>query len=147
MRNEKTLKAAAPALVGFHFLTVVLHSIAHEVLQVKATPAQLAFIVPVIIFAPVAAGFLLLKFERAGAYLLTVSMIGSFFFGLYYHFIARTIDHVSHVASLSPAAWSNVFIATAYLLSFSEIFGAFAGLFILINGSPYFRDYEARTDF
>ena len=146
MKNTK-LKITVFAVVAFHFLAVVLHSVAHEILGVKASAAQLAFIFPVIIVAPVAAGFLLLKFEKAGAFLLTASMIGSFFFGLYYHFIARTIDHVAHVAQMEPAAWASVFEATAYLLAFSEIAGGFAGFFVLINSSQYFKDYAARTDF
>ena len=143
---DKQLKSASLAVVAFHFLAVVLHSVAHEILGVKASAAQLAFIFPVIIVAPVAAGFLLLKHEKSGALLLTASMIGSFFFGLYYHFIAQTIDHVGHVAQMEPAAWAKVFEATAYLLAFSEIFGGFAGLFVLIGGSSYFKDYAARTD-
>jgi hypothetical protein len=146
MKNQKILKAAALGVILFHFLTVVLHSVAHEVLSVKATTAQLAFIIPVIIFAPVISGFLLLRYEKAGAWLLTVAMTGSFFFGLYYHFIARTIDHVGHVANLQPDFWSEVFIATAYLLALSEITGAFAGFLILIKNVQFSKDYAARTN-
>jgi len=125
MKNHtRTLKLAALAVVAFHFVVLVLHSIAHQTLPVNATPAQLAFIVPVIIVAPVVAGSMLLKFEKAGMILLTASMIGSFIFGVYYHFIADTIDHVAHVAHLQPVFWSQIFQATAYLLAISEIFGA-----------------------
>lgn len=145
--NNTKLKLTAFTAIAIHFLAVVLHSVAHEILGVKASAAQLAFIFPVIIVAPPVAGFLLLKFEKSGGFLLTASMIGSFFFGLYYHFIAQTIDHVAHVAQMEPAAWASVFEATAYLLAFSEIFGGFAGFFVLINGSSYFKDYAARTDF
>jgi hypothetical protein len=125
---------------------VVLHSIAHEVLSIKATPAQLAFIIPVIMVAPVVAGLLLLKSERMGATLLVISMTGSFFFGLYYHFIAHTIDHVAHVAGLQPAFWTGTFIITAYLLAFSEMLGAFAG-FLISKQSQSFKDYAGRTSF
>lgn len=147
MKNPKYLMLTALGLIAFHFLIVVLHSIAHEILAVKATAPQLAFIFPVIIAAPVAAGFLLLKFEKAGAWLATVSLTGSFLFGLYYHFIAHTIDHVGHVANLQPAFWSGMFIATAYLLAFSEISGALAGFLILIKKSQFSKDYAARTGF
>ena len=133
-------------LVVFHFLVVVLHSIAHEVLSIKATPAQLAFIIPVIIVAPVVAGLLLLKSERMGALLLAISMTGSFFFGLYYHFIANTIDHVAHVARLQPAFWTATFIVTAYLLILSEMLGAFAG-FLISKQSQSFKYYAVRTGF
>jgi hypothetical protein len=146
-RNTRSLKFTALVVVGFHFLTVVLHSLAHESLSVKATPAQLAFIIPVIIFAPVVSGFMLPKFEKAGAALLLASMLGSFVFGLYYHFVADTIDHVAHVARLRPAFWSAMFQVTAHLLAVSEVVGAaLAGLLWARRPQP-FKQYAARTDF
>jgi len=134
-------------LVGFHFLTVVLHSVAHEVLSVTATPAQLAFIVPVIIFAPVVAGFMLPKIEKAGAALLLASMLGSLVFGVYYHFVAHTIDHVAHVARLRPEFWSATFQVTAGLLAFSEALGAAAAGLMLAGRPQPFKQHAARTDF
>ena len=132
-QNTKTLRLIAIGVVAFHFAINVLHSIAHEILSVKASPAQLAFIFPVIILAPVVAAFLLRKFPRAGTVLLTASMLGSFVFGLYYHFIADTTDHVAHVAHLEPAFWSQMFQITSYLLAISEICGAAVGLVLLLN--------------
>lgn len=146
-RNTQALKLTALGLVGFHFLTVVLHSVAHEVLNVKASPAQLAFIILVIILAPVVSGFMLPKFAKAGAALLLVSMLGSFAFGLYYHFVADTIDHVAHVAGLRPAFWSAVFQVTAYLLAASEAAGAAAAGALLAGRPQTFKHYAARTDF
>ena len=122
--NQRTLKLTALAVIAFHFVAVVLHSIAHEVLSVKATPMQLAFIIPVIIVAPVLAGLILMKFYNAGMIVLAAAMLGSFVFGVYYHFIADTIDHVSHVAQLQPVFWSQMFHVTAYLLAISEAIGA-----------------------
>ena len=148
MKNHtRTLRLTALAVVAFHVVVVVLHSIAHEVLSVKATPLQLAFIIPVIILAPVVAGFMLAKFEKSGMMLLAASMIGSFVFGVYYHFIADTIDHVAHVAHLRPVFWSQMFQATAYLLAISELFGAALGVVWLLRQKQSFNDYAARTDF
>lgn len=132
---KRTLKLTALAVVAFHFVIVVLHSIAHQVLPVQATPAQLAFIVPVIIVAPIVAAFMLLKFETAGMLLLAASMLGAFVFGLYYHFIADTIDHVAHVAQMQPVLWSQMFQATSYLLAISEAAGAAIGLVWLARRS------------
>lgn len=127
------LKLMALATITIHFAVVVLHSIAHQVLPVIATPAQLAFIIPVIVVAPVLAGIVLLKFERAGTILLTASMLGSLVFGVYYHFMADTIDHVAHVAHLQPVFWSQMFQITAYLLAISELFGTVLGLISLVR--------------
>ena len=148
MKNRLTqkLKLAALATIGFHFLTVVLHSVAHEILSVKASAAQLAFIIPVIIFAPIVAGFILPKRKELGAVLLIISMLGSFLLGFYYHLIAETHDHVRHVADLQPALWAAIFGVTAYLLLVLEFIGAISGLLIL-NLSQSLRNYAARTSF
>jgi hypothetical protein len=145
--HNRTLKRTALAVVVFHFVVVVLHSIAHEVLSVKASPAQLAFIIPVIIVAPVAAGVIIRRFEKPGMMLLAASMIGSFVFGVYYHFIADTIDHVAHVSHLEPALWSQMFQLTAYLLAIAELLGTAVGFVWLARQKSSFRNYAARTDF
>ena len=134
-KNMRTFKRIALVIVAFHFVVVVLHSVAHELLSVKASPAQLAFIFPVIIVAPVVAGFMLLRFEKLGMVLLTASMFGSFIFGVYYHFIVDTIDHVAHVGRLEPLFWSQMFLATSCLLAISEILGAAVGAISLLRTS------------
>lgn len=147
-RKTRALRLTALGLVGVHFLVVVLHSFAHEILAVKATTAQLAFIVPFIIVAPLAAGLMLPRFARVGAWLLLVSMLGSLAFGLYYHFVADTIDHVAHVARLRPAFWSATFQATAYTLAASEVAGAAAAAGLLAAArARRFEHHAARTGF
>jgi hypothetical protein len=131
----RTLKKIALGIVAMHFVVVVLHSVAHQLLSVNASPAQLIFIFPVIILAPVIAGVMLPKFEKFGTMLLTVSMIGSLVFGVYYHFVAETIDHVAHVAQLEPHRWSQMFVTTSYLLAISELLGAIVGLLLLLRAS------------
>jgi hypothetical protein len=59
--------------------------------------------------------------------LLTASMLGSLLFGIYYHFIADTIDHVAHVAHREPLFWSQMFVATSYLLAITEAAGVVVG--------------------
>jgi len=146
-RNAATLKRMVLAIVALHFVVVVLHSIAHEVLPVKATPAQLAFIIPVIIVAPLVAGFMLSRFKKAAIVLLATSMFGSFVFGLYYHFIADTIDHVDHVAPMHPALWSPMFAGTAYLLAISELLGAALAVMLLLAQREPLKNYATRTGF
>jgi hypothetical protein len=126
------MKISALVIVAIHFVVVVLHSHAHTVLTVEATSAQLAFIVPVIIVVPVVAVIMLLKFEKPGMILLTASMLGSLVFGIYYHFIADTIDHVAHVGHREPLFWSHMFLVTSYLLAITEAAGAAVGLFSVL---------------
>lgn len=141
------MKLIAFVVVAIHFVVVVLHSIAHQVLPVKATPAQLAFIIPVIIVAPVVAAAMLGRFEKAGVVLLTVSMFGSFVFGIYYHFIADTIDHVAHVAHREPLFWSQMFQVTSFLLAITEAAGAAVGLISLVRHAQSLKSYSTRTGF
>ena len=133
MNDNRTLRVTALALIAIHFAVVVMHSAAHQILPVEATLAQLAFIVPVIIVAPVVAGFILSKFSKAGTVLLTLSMFGSFVFGVYYHFIADTIDHVAHVAHMQPAFWSQMFRLTSYLLAITQFLGSAVGVMLLLG--------------
>ena len=135
------MKLTAVAIVAIHFVVVVLHSIAHNKLPVEATPAQLAFILPVIIVAPLVAVIMLGKFEKAAMVLLTASMLGSLVFGIYYHFVADTIDHVAHVAHREPLFWSQMFLITSYLLAISEAAGAAVGLISLLRGKQSPKSY------
>lgn len=135
------MKVTALTIVAIHFVVVVLHSIAHQLLPVQATPAQLAFILPVIVVAPVVAAVMLTKFEKAGMVLLTASMLSSFLFGIYYHFVADTIDHVAHVAHREPLFWSQMFLITSYLLAISEAAGAAVGLISLLRQKQPIKAY------
>jgi hypothetical protein len=137
------MKLTALIVVAIHFVVVVLHSIAHEILPVKATPAQLAFIVPVIVVAPLVAAVMLGKFEKAGMVLLTAAMLGSLVFGVYYHFIADTIDHVAHVAHRQPLFWSQIFQITSYLLAISEAAAIAVGLISLSRQTKSSRAFSS----
>jgi hypothetical protein len=137
------MKVTALIVVAIHFVVVVLHSIAHQVLPVNASSAQLAFIVPVIVVAPVVAAIMLPKFEKAAMVLLTASMLGSFLFGVYYHFIADTIDHVAHVAHREPLFWSQMFQITSYLLAITEAAGLVVGLLSLLRQKQTLKSYAS----
>lgn len=122
--------------VAAHAAVLVVHSAAHEILGVKATTAQLVFIVAVIIVAPLVAGLLLWKGKvRAGALVLACSMAGALAFGVYYHFVADTPDHIAHVARMSPAGWAVAFQASALLLALTEALGAWAAWLALKKSS------------
>lgn len=119
------------AIVG-HAVLLAIHSRAHMVLGIDPTPPQLAFIVTVIILAPVAAGVLLLTGRsRAGGMTLAASMAGSFFFGLYYHFVAISQDHVAHLPAHAGSVWPAVFTVSAVLLAAAAIPGVIAGVGVL----------------
>jgi hypothetical protein len=134
--NRSNAVRLALYVVAAHAAVLVVHSAAHEILGVKASTPQLAFIVAVIIAAPLVAGLLLWKRKvKAGALLLACSMAGSLVFGVYYHFVADTPDHVARVALMSPAGWAVAFQASALLLSLAEALGAWAAWLVLKKSS------------
>lgn len=125
----------ALASITAHAFIVALHAAAHQILGVAATQPQTVFIVVFIMVAPIAAGVLLWRgLDAAGSAVLLVSMTGSLIFGVYYHFVLDSPDHVSHVSAMSPASWASVFQLTALLLALTEALGVYAGLLLLKNG-------------
>jgi hypothetical protein len=114
----KRYAAIATILILAHLVIAYLHGEAHESLGVGLLPWQWAFVYSVILTAPLVAMLLYWSpWPAAGALLLGVSMVGSFAFGVYHHFLAVSPDHVSH---LPPGDAQGMFVATAYLLGISE---------------------------
>src|SRR5262249_26048239 len=117
-----------------HFALTLAHGWPHSVLHIDLSPLQLLFVVGVIQFGP-CLGVILLwtRFHAAGLWLFTLSMAGAFLFGVYYHFVLPSPDHVAYV----PAGfWGDLFRATAVLLALVEGVGTAIGI----------RWLQARTD-
>ncbi|MEX2112163.1 MAG: hypothetical protein WD845_03210 [Pirellulales bacterium] len=108
----------ATILILVHLVFAAVHGEAHESLGVGLAAWQWAFVYTVITAAPLVAMVLYwTPWRAAGALLLGVSMLGSFAFGVYHHFIAVSPDHVSH---LPEGDAQGMFVATAVLLAISE---------------------------
>ena len=117
-----------------HFALTLVHGLPHNMLHIEVSPRQLLFIVGVIQIGP-CLGVILLwtQFHSIGRWLFTLSMAGAFFFGVYYHFILPSPDHVAYV----PAGpWGDLFRTTAVLLALVEGVGTVVG----------FRWLQARAD-
>ena len=66
--------------------------------------------------------------KRLGLVLLSLSMFGSFLFGLYHHFLVASPDHVRW----QPASpWGIAFFLTAYGLLITEAIGTYVGIHFL----------------
>ena len=124
--HPKKTRTVLSVVVLVHFVIVTLHGSAHTHLHIDLTPAQMAYVVAVIVLASlIAAALLWTKFWRSGAYLVIVSMLGALVFGGYKHFLSGTNDDVSQV---SHAGWGGVFLVTSILLFVTEGAGILAGL-------------------
>jgi hypothetical protein len=104
----------------------LVHGYAHNQLGVGLSTWQNFYVLFVITLAPIVALALVwTRHARIGFILLALSMIGSFIFGGYYHYIGISPDHVSH---LPAGDAQGMFRLTAVLLIGTELFGAIVGV-------------------
>jgi len=88
---------------------------------------QNIYVITVILIAPLIALLLLwTRYARLGLLVLVISMAGSLIFGVIYHYVVVSPDHVSH---LPPGDAAGMFRLTAFLLILTELFGVVVGLF------------------
>lgn len=104
-----------------HLIVTLLHGQAHTRLGVGLSDWQNVYVLAVILVAPLVAFALsFTRYARAGLWLLLASMLGSLIFGLCYHYIIISPDHVGHL----PAGEARgLFRFTAVLLLITEAFG------------------------
>jgi len=87
---------------------------------------QNIYVLTVIVIAPPIAMVLIwTRLARPGLLLLVISMAGSLIFGVAYHYVVISPDHVSH---LPPGDAHGLFQTTALLLALTELFGIVVGL-------------------
>ena len=104
-----------------HLIVSFLHGQAHTRLGVGLSNWQQLYVYVVILLAPlVALALSFTRYVRAGLWLLLLSMLGSLVFGLVYHYVIISPDHVDH---LPPGDARGLFRITAVLLLITEAFG------------------------
>jgi hypothetical protein len=109
-----------------HFVVNVVHGRAHGELGVGLSEWQTIYVITVILMAPlIAIPWLWTRYARVGLLMLVISMAGSLIFGVIYHYVIVSPDHVSH---LPPGAAQGVFRMSALLLALIELFGLVVGL-------------------
>jgi hypothetical protein len=103
----------------------LLHGMAHQHLGISLTAVQEAFVLSVIVMAPlVALALFFTRLQQWAAGLLLLSMLGSLLFGVANHFVLISPDHILH---LPAGEWARSFQITAILLSVTECIGCLLG--------------------
>ena len=116
-----TYRSSVTVVVLAHLIVNILHGQAHTNLGVGLSNWQQTFVIAVILLAPlVALAFSFTRYARAALWLLLVSMLGALTFGLCYHYIIISPDHVAH---LPPGDARSLFQITAVLLLVTEALG------------------------
>ena len=123
--TAKRTKLLGLGIIVAHLGISIFHGLAHQGAMVTLTTFGSVYVLVVITLAPLVAGALLFtRWARIGALLLALSMLGSFVFGGWYHFLSATNDHVSQV----HGPWRSTFIWTAIVLAVSELVGVMIGI-------------------
>jgi hypothetical protein len=121
MAGTYSWRAWVTIAVLAHLVVTLLHGQAHTRLGVGLSDWQNVYVLAVILVAPLVAFALsFTRYARAGLWLLLASMLGSLVFGLCYHYLIISPDHVAHL----PAGDARgLFRFTAVLLLITETFG------------------------
>jgi hypothetical protein len=127
--NSFRLRRWLIAVVLAHLAVCAIHGAAHEEGGVPLSTASTAFVLAVVIVAPLG-GLLLLRVSYGlGGAVVAVSMGASLLFGLLNHFILPGADNALHVA----AAARSRFAISALLLAVTEACGAALGAWVALE--------------
>jgi len=125
MLRRKIVLLSTVAVLA-HLVVSMVHGRAHERLAVGLSNWQNLYVLIVIVIAPLIAMVLTwTRLARIGFLLLMISMAGSLVFGVAYHYVVISPDHVSHIP---PGDAQGLFRTTALLLVLTELFGVAVGL-------------------
>ena len=120
MQNAKTGALVVTLLVVVHLIVSTLHVSAHTDLSIVLSFAQTSFINVVILLMPIlGAGLAWTANPRVGFFLVLVGMVGALIFGIYYHYVGVSTDHISHLPD-GPAHVHDRFIWTAAAIAVLE---------------------------
>jgi hypothetical protein len=118
-------------IVLAHTMISGLHSIAHREIGIGISDVQSTYVFSVTLVMPIAAAIMLFlnnsKIQRAGAWLLFVSMLGSLIFGLAYHAVLPGSDNIGKVVHGPSFDNTALFASTTIILLIIEVIGSWVG--------------------
>lgn len=124
-------KVIVTALVIVHLAASLWHGNAHTHLGIELSMKQNIFVYLVIIIAPIIAAILVWTHKVSmGLWVFFLSMLGSFLFGVYYHYLFVSPDNISHLPP-GPQQSHSHFITSAGLIALIELVSALYGAFSL----------------
>jgi hypothetical protein len=125
LKSRRNIVLLSILAVVAHLVVSSVHGQAHGRLAVGLSNRQNLYVLIVIVIAPLIAMILIwTRLAHIGLLLLVLSMAGSLIFGVVYHYIVISPDHVSH---LPPGDARGLFRTTALLLVLTEVFGIVVG--------------------
>jgi predicted membrane channel-forming protein YqfA (hemolysin III family) len=117
------------AIAIIHVFMVIIHGTAHLKLPVPISVFQAAFVVIVILLAPIVAIYLLqTPWDRVGIWLWLFAMLGALIFNHFYHLIQVSSDNLSQIPATQ---WGEVFRVTAISLEAIEGLGCIVAIALI----------------
>ncbi len=90
-------------VVALHLLGNLWHGDAHTNLGIALPGLKMAFVVVVILIAPIlGAALTWTRYSIIGCWIVGVSMVGSVLFSVYHHYVLISIDNVEHLPAGTP---------------------------------------------
>jgi hypothetical protein len=124
-------KIVITGLVIVHLIASLWHGSAHTHLGIELSTEQALFIYIIVIIAPVVAAILVCtRYALTGLWVFFLSMLGSFLFGVYQHYMLVSPDNINHLPTSTPESHSH-FIASAGVIAVVELASALYGAFCL----------------
>lgn len=124
-------KIVITGLVAIHLAATLWHGSAHTHLAIDLPPEKTLFVYIVILIAPiVAASLVWTRYTSAGLWLFFLSMLGSFLFGAYHHYVLVSPDNIGHLPAGSPESHSQ-FITSAGAIALLELASALYAAYCL----------------
>ena len=118
-------------LVIVHLAASLWHGSAHTDLAIELTRGETLFVYIIIIIAPVVAAVLVwTRYVSTGLWAFFLSMLGSFLFGAYHHYVFMSPDNISHLPQGTPESHSR-FITSAGIIALVDLASALYGAFCL----------------
>lgn len=119
------------AVVIVHLAASLWHGSAHTRLAIDLPTEKTLFVFIVILIAPiVAAALVWTRYFSIGLWVLFLSMLGSFLFGVYHHYLLVSPDNIAHLPAGSPEMHSQ-FITSAGVIALIELAAALFGAYCL----------------
>lgn len=123
-------RISAVVIVWLDLVVNFIHALSHSGANIWISFLGNAFVVVVILVAPLVPLFLLhtVRLEWMGALLLFLSMLAALLFGVWNHFLLPGSDNIGHVP---PGVWQQPFRVTAVLLTILQAPGTGIGIWCL----------------
>lgn len=118
-------------LVAVHLVATVWHGSLHTRLSINLSSRQTIFVYGVILIAPiVGAALVWTRYLASGLWVFLLSMLGSFLFGLYNHYVMVSPDNINFLPGTNLAA-HHQFTISAGVIALIELASTLYGAFCL----------------